>query len=77
MNGLTEIFFDKGKLKEAREHKGLSLTESAQLLGLSKQQLWNYENEAGRGAPSADTLARACVLYEIEISELTAQKEAA
>ena len=64
-------------MKEARERKGFSLTEAATLLGLSKQQLWTYENESGRGTPSPDTLARACVLYEIEISDLTAHEQAA
>jgi transcriptional regulator with XRE-family HTH domain len=77
MDGLTNIFFNKTKMKEARLAAGLSLTDAAGQLGLSKQQLWNYENEAGRGEPSPDTLARACVLYGIEISDLTAHAKAA
>lgn len=77
MDGLTNIFFDKAKMRSARLAKGLSLTEAAHLLGLSKQQLWNYENEGGRGEPSPNTLARACVLYEIEIAELTELQPAA
>lgn len=71
MSGLTNIFFNKAKFKKARERKGLSLTEAADLLGLSKQQLWTYENESARGTPSPDTLARACILYEVEMADFT------
>lgn len=68
---LQNIHFDKSRFRAARETKGLSQVDAARALGVSKQQLWAYENEGGRGTPSPDTLARACLLYEVDISEFT------
>lgn len=71
MNGLTDIYINKTLLRQARERAGLTLVDAAHSLGLSKQQLWNYENEHGRGNPSADTMARLCKLYNVNIAALT------
>jgi transcriptional regulator with XRE-family HTH domain len=77
MDGLTNIHFDKTKFRAARERAGLRQTDAARALGISKSQLWLYESEKGRGTPSPDTLARACVLYGVEISEFTVEAQAA
>jgi transcriptional regulator with XRE-family HTH domain len=77
MDGLTNIHFDKAKFRAAREKAGLKQVEAARLLGVSKGQLWLYENENGRGEPSPDTLARACLLYGVDISEFTVEAQPA
>jgi transcriptional regulator with XRE-family HTH domain len=70
MNGLTDIRFDPTKLKSAREKAGLGLSESARLLGISRQRLFVYENEHARGTPTPDVLAQLCQLYQVELSDL-------
>ena len=77
MDGLTNIHFDKAKFRAAREKAGLKQAEAARLLGVKKGQLWIYENETARGTPSPDTLARACVLYDVNIAELTVEVQPA
>lgn len=67
MQGLQEIQIDYQKLRDARGERGL--TEVARTIGISKQQLWNYENAFSE--PSPATLAKLCLLYQIQIETLT------
>ncbi len=55
-------------LRAARNRAGLTQAEAARLLGLSRQTLWSYER--GRGLPSANVLARICVLYGVTPQDL-------
>lgn len=71
MDGLTALKFDPNKLREARERKNMKLVDAATAVGISKQSLWAYEHEDVRGTPDPDVLARLCVLYEVELSDLT------
>lgn len=75
MDGLTDIHFDGSRFKRAREKAGLSQAEAALKLGLKRQHVWAYEN--GKGKPSADTLARACYLYGVDIADITSEVQAA
>jgi DNA-binding XRE family transcriptional regulator len=70
MGNITDIQIDKTELRIAREECGLSQAEAARQLGISRQTLWSYES--GEGLPSANILARMCVLYKREIGTLTA-----
>ena len=55
---------DKGlRLKELREQKGMSQTEAARHIGVSKQTLYKYENNIITNIPS-DIIERIAVLYE-------------
>jgi transcriptional regulator with XRE-family HTH domain len=60
MDDLKHIEFDAKKLREARGDR--ALIEVAQAVGVSKQMLWNYENE--QGDPSSDVVVRLCLLYQ-------------
>jgi len=57
---LTKIEIDGAKLKEARGNAGLS--RSALYLGVSRQMLWNYENNLYQ--PSASFMSRASIYYK-------------
>jgi len=67
MENLHEIKIDPRKLKAARGERGL--TEVARIVGISKQQLWNYEN--GMSELPATTIAKLCLLYQTPIEQLT------
>lgn len=67
MENLHEIKIDPVKLKAARGERGL--TEVARIVGISKQQLWNYEN--GISELPATTIAKLCLLYQTPIEKLT------
>jgi len=66
MDDLQGIKIDPEKLKAARGERGL--TAVASIIGISKQQLWNYEN--GLYEPSSSTLAKLCLLYQVSIESL-------
>lgn len=66
MDDLQEIKIDPEKLKAARGERGLTAVASA--IGISKQQLWNYEN--GLSEPSSSTIAKLCLLYQVSIESL-------
>lgn len=67
MENLSQIRIDPQKLKAARGERGL--TEVARIVGISKQQLWNYEN--GFSELPAATIAKLCLLYQVPIEDLT------
>lgn len=67
MSELHNISIDPQKLVQARGER--SMAEVARATGLSRQQLWNYENALFK--PSADTVARLCLYYQIPIEKLT------
>lgn len=67
MENLSQIKIDPQKLKAARGDRGL--TEVARIVGISKQQLWNYEN--GLSELPAATIAKLCLLYRVPIEQLT------
>jgi transcriptional regulator with XRE-family HTH domain len=52
------------RLKDMREARGLSQTELGDRVGLSKQQIYRYEQ--GRGEPDASTLTK--LAKELEVS---------
>ena len=51
------------RLKELREQKGMSQTEAARHIGVSKQTLYKYENNIITNIPS-DIIEKIAVLYE-------------
>lgn len=55
------------KLKKARGTR--SRQEVADAVGSSRQHLWMIEE--GKHSPNADLLAKLCVLYGVQITELT------
>lgn len=57
------------RLREARESKGLTQKELAELLGISAATLSKYENDTQ--APSADTLGNMSVILGISMNKLT------
>jgi len=67
MENLSQIKIDPKKLKAARGDRGL--TEVARIVGISKQQLWNYEN--GLSELPGTTIAKLCLLYQVPIEQLT------
>lgn len=50
-------------LRDARQSKGLSLSEASSKIGISKQSLIDYEG--GRGNPTLLTLIEICKTYEV------------
>lgn len=56
------------KLREAREKKGLSLSQVAKYLCMSKSSVWLHEKN--RMAISANTLFEICKLYCITPNDL-------
>jgi transcriptional regulator with XRE-family HTH domain len=77
MLGLSTLRFDPKKLRAAREAKELGLSEAAGLVGVSKQQLWNYEHPTGRGTPDPNVLLRLCTAYDVDLRELSNRRRAA
>jgi transcriptional regulator with XRE-family HTH domain len=75
MDGLTHIQIDHEKLRAARERKGLSQEEVGAQVGVGSGQISHIE--CGRKLPSAEILARLCLLYEIGINDLTSEAQAA
>lgn len=71
MTELEQVKIDPGKLRAARGCRKLS--EVARIVGVSKQNLWNYEN--GHNQMSAATLAKLCILYKTPIEKLTTADE--
>jgi predicted transcriptional regulator len=66
METLTEIRIDPAKLRAARGDR--SIASVAREIGISRQQLWNYENDLA--AVSANVIARLCHLYGVQITDL-------
>lgn len=60
MEDLRDIKFDFQKLREARGQRPQA--HVARAVGISKQQLWNYEN--GLHDPSTDVLLKLCLFYK-------------
>jgi DNA-binding XRE family transcriptional regulator len=67
MSAVIKIEISPTKLKQARGKVGLS--HAAKTVGISRQHLWAIEN--GDIRPNSDVLARLCVLYDVEIGDLT------
>ena len=66
---LLEIKVNPARLIEARKKKGLSQTAAAKALGFTRRQaLWNVETGLQRF--NSDDLAKACLLYDVEIAFL-------
>jgi len=62
----VNIKIDPEKLRQARGERGLS--ESARAIGVTRQQLWNYENDCGE--PPSSVIAKLCLLYGVSIQSL-------
>lgn len=56
------------KIKEVRKEKGLTQEELAQKCGLSKNGIWNYENN--KRTPTVNTLKQIANALDIPFSEL-------
>lgn len=56
------------RLKELREKRRISQTEFAQIIGISRQTLWNYENNVSE--PGIDNLAKIAIILNVTIDEL-------
>lgn len=72
-NQVQNLIFDPNKLREARltRFPDLSANKVAtELLGITRQALWEYEH--GGDKPSPTTLARMCALYGVDLLDLTA-----
>ena len=77
-NKIQCLIFDPNKLKQARMAKFPDLSANrvaVELLGITRQALWEYEQ--GISKPSPTTLARICALYDIELLALTDYQAAA
>jgi transcriptional regulator with XRE-family HTH domain len=75
MDDLTKLEVDGAKLKEAREKTGLTLSEAARRVGVSRQYLWNIENEKQK--PGADIFIRLCALCDVDANEVSINLESA
>lgn len=64
---------DLEKLKKARGMR--SQSDVAKALGLSRQQIWNYEN--GTSEPPLSILIKLAELYGIRVETLIVQKNLA
>jgi len=71
MENLHSVFIDPVKLVKARGDRAAA--QVARDTGLSRQQLWNYEN--GLFKPSGDTVAKLCLHYGIQIKDLLSEPE--
>lgn len=65
---IDEFQVDRTALKRLREARGYSLRDVAVTMGVSRQNIWNYEK--GLCEPSAPILARLCKVYGCEISDV-------
>lgn len=66
---LTYIGIDPEKLKEARKRLELTQSEVAGAVGVRKAAISKFE--CGIALPSAEILARLCLLYEVDITDIT------
>ena len=55
-------------LKAARVNKNLTQTQAAELLGISKDSLWNYEN--GRSFPNVLVIKKMEEVYGIGYNDI-------
>jgi transcriptional regulator with XRE-family HTH domain len=60
---LQEVNVDPSKLKSARGKR--RLTQCAKAIGVTRQQLWNYEN--AQCEMSSSTFAKLCILYRVSL----------
>lgn len=56
------------RLKEARNNKGLKQADVAEMLGVKKNTISNWEND--KADPDIDSLIRLCTIYGISCSKL-------
>lgn len=57
------------KLKELRE--GRTLSDVAEQIGVTRQQIWHYEN--GKSDPSLPVLVKLAALYKVPVEDLLAK----
>lgn len=69
MDDLTHIEVDTERLRHYRELKGLSQNTAATSVGVKKAAISKYE--LGHATPSGDVLARLCILYDINIKDIS------
>lgn len=62
------------QLKASREKKGLSQTDVANRLNITRQSISKWEN--GKGYPDLDNLVLLSEVYEISIDELLKENDA-
>lgn len=61
------------KLKQMREQCGLSVIKAAELMGLSRITVWNYEN--GKRSPSFEKLQRFAKIYGCTVNDFVEEKK--
>jgi len=69
---VQKLIFDPNKLKEARLARFPDMSANrvaTELLGITRQALWEYER--GGDKPSPTMLARMCALYSVQLLDLT------
>lgn len=71
MEKTLQVQFDFEKLRETRGVR--SIKEVAKLVGIQPSTLCNYE--AGIRKPSPTILARLCLLYGVQISDLVTRQQ--
>lgn len=57
-------------IKDTREERGLSLTETAELIGCTKSHLWDLEHGRSNN-PTVRTLVGLSVALDLDIGRLT------
>jgi transcriptional regulator with XRE-family HTH domain len=72
MVDISQIQYNPARFKSARENKNLTQAEVAELLGVEKAAVSKYE--IGVGLPSAEALAKLCLIYEVPLDYFLAQK---
>jgi len=56
------------RLREFRQKVRLSQTDLAKIIGVSRQMLWNYENNFSE--PNIDTLAKIAIALDCSVDDL-------
>ena len=69
MTDLTRIEVDTERLRLYRELRGLSQSAAASSVGVKKAAISKYE--LGHATPSGDVLARLCILYGINVTDIS------
>ena len=56
------------RLREIRQKARISQTDLAKIIGISRQSLWNYENDFAE--PNISTLAKIAIVLECSVDDL-------
>jgi len=56
------------RIRELRQKARISQTDLAKVVGISRQSLWNYENDFAE--PNISTLAKIAIVLEFSVDDL-------